>query len=63
MLLTADFDWRLKLEEDRLLHEDLSSGLTEQTHVLLLDCYALAVTIYQLVDETVNIELARHINN
>ena len=50
MLLTTNLDGRFELKEDGLLHKYFSRGLAQQRNILLLDCYAFAVTIYQLVD-------------
>ena len=56
--LTANLNRRFELKENGLLNEDLPGGFAEQRHILLLDCYTFAVTIYQLIDQIVDVKLA-----
>jgi len=56
--VTANLDGRFELKENGLLHKYLPGGFAEERHILLLDCYAFAVAIYQLIDKTVDVKLA-----
>ena len=44
MVLTADLDGRLELQEDGLVYEDVASLDAEATHLLLSQVYLLAWT-------------------
>jgi len=58
MHVTADLDGCFELKENGLLHKDLPGGFAKQGNILLLDCYAFTMAIYQLIDKTVDVKLA-----
>ena len=56
-MLTTNLNRCLQLQEDRLLHEDLSGNLAERGDILLLDLDTLSATVNHLVDDSVYIQL------